>query len=40
MFYKIVSADNTNRLIQIVTDLLQQGWTPLGGIASDGQQYL
>jgi hypothetical protein len=38
MFYKVVRADNINRLVQIITDLLQQSWTPVGGIAFDSQQ--
>jgi hypothetical protein len=40
MFYKVATADNLNRLVQIVTDLLHQGWILAGGIAFDGQQYL
>jgi hypothetical protein len=40
MFYKVATADNINRLTQIVADLLHQGWILAGGIAFDGQQYL
>jgi len=40
MFYKVVSSDNINRLVQLVSDLLHQGWATTGGIAFDGQQYL
>jgi hypothetical protein len=40
MFYKIVSADNINRLVKLVSDLLHQGWVTAGGIAFDGQLYL
>ncbi len=37
MFYKAAATDNLNRLMQIVTDLLHQGWVTAGGIAFDGQ---
>jgi hypothetical protein len=40
MFYKVATADNLNRLVQIVADLLHQGWVVAGGIAFDGQNYL
>ncbi|HSB65302.1 MAG TPA: DUF1737 domain-containing protein [Anaerolineales bacterium] len=40
MYYKIVSADSTEILAQLVTELLHQGWTLVGGIAFDGNHYL
>jgi hypothetical protein len=40
LFYKVATADSLNRLVQIVADLLHQGWTPIGGIAFDGQVYI
>jgi hypothetical protein len=39
MFYKIVSSDNINRLVQLVTDLLHQGWETAGRIVFKGQNY-
>jgi len=40
MHYKVVVADNINRLTKLVEDLLHQGWAPVGGIRFDGQLYL
>jgi hypothetical protein len=40
MFYKVAAADILNRLVQIVADLLHQGWVVPGGIAIDGALYL
>lgn len=40
MFYKVVQADNIPRLVQLVEDLLHQGWILAGGIVFDGQNYL
>jgi hypothetical protein len=40
MFFKVVTADNLQRLTQLVEDLLHQGWILAGGICFDGQNYL